>query len=122
MKKSMKYFGLIPVLSILIGSSVFAVNYRFSFTTSGTQTGATGSTAGSTTAYAMTIDRSSNVTTSRYITCHVVQNSNRVSGYVNLTQPGSSVAASYIGKVSGTVSLKGSPSMIGASATGNWNP
>lgn len=124
MKKIIKLFGIVFLLSSVMSNTCFAVGYRFAFTTSGTQTSAAGSKLKEDSSSTfVTINESSNVTTRRYISAWIADaDYAKVSNYMTLTTPGNSVAANYSFGAVNRVYLMGTASSVGASANGQWYP
>lgn len=108
-------------------NTAFAWSYKFSFITSGNQVGAYATKTGGKSITTVTVDSSSNVNASRYINTYVGSSVGgaRISGYMVLNSAGAGRSAVYTNQginYGGIVYLNGTPSSIGAAATGQWAP
>lgn len=124
MKKSFKFIVAVMLLLFLFGNVCYAATepFTFAFTTSGTQTGGMGGKDRSTKSVSAYTNTSSNVNSSRYISAWATNlDGSKISNYLTLKTKGATTSASYTSPLyKGGVYLKGTPSQIGAAASGIW--
>lgn len=110
------------LVSILIGSNAMAASYTFSFITGGSQYGGKAPKSGS--EVVGVIARTGNISSSRYINVYGGRSNGSALSYTGtLAAYGPMMYLPYTdSSYRGDVYLWGSPSVIGASSTGDFYP